>query len=452
MTGFLPTPDQAVEYWREAPCPLAVLELNGVIALANRAMAGLLGVAAENLRGAQLQSFLDASSRGDLEAALASEPANREWRRRLTIEAAGQPRDIELSGRVAPDGRILISAVDRQARAAGAPGPIGDSAGTRLVGNIVSASRDGICSISRDGRIMAWNPGAERLYGYSNAEAVGQTIALIVPAERLSESEKLQAAVINGGNATFETIRRHKDGTPVDVSISAGPIFDDAGKIVGVFTVHRDIREHIRREAQLRLVMRELAHRTKNLLAIIQSIERQTARRSLTKEEFHERFSSRLQALAASHDLLVETNWDGALLSDLIERQLAAFSDQIGARILAKGPPLRLSPEVAQTLGLAIHELATNATKYGALATPNGKIEINWELSADATGTEMFHLGWREEGGPPVQPPAQRGFGSLAIERLAAQALNGQAELRYLPQGVQWTLTCDPRQIGPGMS
>src|SRR5689334_19434259 len=181
------------------------------------------------------------------------------------------------------------------------------------------------------------------------------------------------------------------------------PLRDDAGEIVGLTCAAVDMTERKEGEAHLRLLLRELTHRSKNLLAVIQAMARQTARHAGSIDGFLTRFAGRLQALAASHDLLVRESWYGASLQDLARSQLSAFADTTGERIEANGPKVALKPVAAQRLGLALHELAANAARYGALSTPDGHISLTWDCAADADGVKSLTLDWREESGPPVK-------------------------------------------------
>jgi PAS domain S-box-containing protein len=197
----------------------------------------------------------------------------------------------------------------------------------------------------------------------------------------------------------------------------------------------QDITERKEREEREHLLMREINHRAKNMLSVVASIAHQTASRN--PEEFVERFSDRIQALSASQDLLVRNEWQGVDIADLVRAQLAHFADLIGSRIVVEGPKLRLNPAAAQAIGLALHELATNAGKYGALSTDEGRVDIRW-----GTADDTLSMSWTERGGPPVSVPQQRGFGSTVIEAMAARSLGGNVELDYAPSGVTWRLTC----------
>jgi two-component sensor histidine kinase/PAS domain-containing protein len=197
----------------------------------------------------------------------------------------------------------------------------------------------------------------------------------------------------------------------------------------------QDITERKEREEKEHLLMREINHRAKNMLSVVDSIAHQTATRN--PEDFVERFSERIQALSANQDLLVRSEWSGVEIADLVRAQLAHFADLIGSRIVLRGPRLRLNPASAQAVGLALHELAANAGKYGALSTNKGGVDIFWGTVGDT-----FTMSWKEHDGPPVSVPQQRGFGSIVMEAMAERSVNGEVGLRYAPSGVTWHLTC----------
>jgi two-component sensor histidine kinase len=194
-----------------------------------------------------------------------------------------------------------------------------------------------------------------------------------------------------------------------------------------------------RENEQLRSIADELGHRMKNLAAIIQAIARQTMRQTTTKDEFEARFSDRLGAFSRSLDLLIANDWHGARIDDLMRSELTTFGLTDEVQISVKGPPLDLNPDAARNIGLALHELATNASKYGALSVPEGKVSVHWELT-DSGGQRRFLMSWRESGGPKVTEPTRWGFGRQVVQRLTAQALAGEVTHEFLPDGVRWTL------------
>ena len=190
--------------------------------------------------------------------------------------------------------------------------------------------------------------------------------------------------------------------------------------------------------------MAEVNHRSKNMLTVVQAIARQTA--STTPDEFIERFSERVKALAASHDLLVKSEWKNVELGELVRSQLAHFDNLIGTRIDLKGQELRVSAAAAQTIGMTMHELATNAGKYGALSNSGGRVEIEWSLRR-VNAADVFAISWRESGGPLVGAPARRGFGSTVISRMAAESLDAEVELKFEPEGLSWRLECPAPEV-----
>ena len=190
-----------------------------------------------------------------------------------------------------------------------------------------------------------------------------------------------------------------------------------------------DVTERKVAEEHVKFLMGELTHRSKNLLSVVQAIASQTGRTVDTFEEFQKRFAQRLQALAASHDLLVLQDWQGASLTDLVRDQLAPFTEFGSARITVSGPDIMLRPEAAEAIGLALHELATNAVKYGALSVPGGHVTISWAFEDHGTEPRQFLVSWAEQGGPLVTPPSHTGFGHIVFERLVTKSLNGELPL-----------------------
>jgi PAS domain S-box-containing protein len=200
--------------------------------------------------------------------------------------------------------------------------------------------------------------------------------------------------------------------------------------------VVEDISARKQAEEQIRMLMRESNHRAKNMLGLVQAIARQIAGREFG--DFLTRFNERIQALAANQDLLIMNHWHGADLEDLVRAQIAHFADLVGTRIAVDGPRLHLNAAAAQTIGLAVHELATNAGKYGALSTEAGRVDIRWEMTAG----DVFIMDWTESDGPPVRPPHHCGFGSTVINSMATQSLDGEVWFDYRPSGLAWRLTC----------
>jgi two-component sensor histidine kinase len=190
----------------------------------------------------------------------------------------------------------------------------------------------------------------------------------------------------------------------------------------------------------IRLYMREISHRSKNLLAVVQSIARQTRRNSTDLRDFGQRFDDRLHSLARSHDLLVERNWNGTFAHELVRAQLRSFVEDDDVRVEIRGDPVLLSPAASQHIGLALHELATNASKYGALSVQEGRVHVAWSKGPGSDGTERFRMSWQESGGPALSEPSRKGFGRYVVEEAVARGVTGAATIHWNPDGLLWIL------------
>jgi PAS domain S-box-containing protein len=202
----------------------------------------------------------------------------------------------------------------------------------------------------------------------------------------------------------------------------------------------QDITERKLREERERLLMREINHRAKNMLSLVHAIARQTAARE--PRDFIGRFTERIQALGANQDLLIRNKWHGVDVEDLVRTQLAHFADLPGSRIAADGPKLCLNAAAAQAIGLAMHELATNAGKYGALSMDRGRVNVSWQTDGDT-----LTMSWTECGGPPVSTPERRGFGTVVMQEMVEHSVDGKVDLDYAPAGLSWRLTCPAANV-----
>lgn len=240
------------------------------------------------------------------------------------------------------------------------------------------------------------------------------------------------------GRESAAQLQRQPDGLleTVYLNFIYQPIRDDAGAVVGIFVQGHDITENVLAAQRQKLMIDELNHRVKNTLATVQSIAIQTARSNTDPASFAETFQSRIMALSHTHNLLTQSHWEGADLRAILEHETEAYGP---TRISLNGPPISLEPAVVLSLGMIFHELATNAAKYGALHTPDGRILIDWGL-ADQRHRKL-KLSWREIGGPKVAAPARKGFGSRLIERNIRHDLAGEIDLVYAPEGLIAELT-----------
>jgi PAS domain S-box-containing protein len=300
---------------------------------------------------------------------------------------------------------------------------------------IVTSSEDAIIGKTLDGIVTSWNEAAERMFGYFADEMIGQSIQRLIPTDRHGEEDTILGRVASGERVKpYDTVRNTKDGRTVDVSVTVSPVRDAKGRIIGASKIARDVTERKAHEER-RLLMREASHRIKNILGVVKAIARYTAAHD--PEDFVSRFTDRIEALAANQNLLVGDKWQGVDVEDMTRIQLAHFADLIGPRITVNGPKLHLNAAAAQCIGLALHELATNAGKYGALSTDAGCVDIGWS-SVDDT----FAMSWTERQGPPVSAPKRRGFGTKVLEEMAEHCVHGAVDLRYPPSGLTWRLTC----------
>jgi two-component sensor histidine kinase len=219
------------------------------------------------------------------------------------------------------------------------------------------------------------------------------------------------------------------------------------GKARRLVNVVADVTDRKVAEERVKFLMGEVTHRSKNLLSVVQAIASQTGRTVDTFEEFQKRFAQRLQGLAASHDLLVLQDWQGASLKELVRHQLAPFTEPRSERVTATGPDVLLRPAAAEAIGLALHELGTNAVKYGALSVPGGNVTISWALEDHGTEPRRLLVNWIERGGPTVTPPSRTGFGHIVFERLVTKSLSGSVAIDFAPEGLIWKLSIPPTNL-----
>ena len=217
----------------------------------------------------------------------------------------------------------------------------------------------------------------------------------------------------------------------------SGRTLSDDGTIREWVGVHSDITEQKKSEVKIRFLMAEVTHRSKNLLGVVQAVARQTGYHG-DPATFLKRLTDRIQGLAASQDLLIKNDWFGVEISDLVQGQLAHFKELIGTRIIVGGPSVYLNPAAAQAIGMALHELATNAAKYGALSNADGRVRLVWNVTEAAVPN--ITIQWTEDGGPMVEPPSRVGFGNVVMVRMAEAAVNGSVVLDYPTQGLHWKL------------
>jgi PAS domain S-box-containing protein len=300
-----------------------------------------------------------------------------------------------------------------------------------LLAAIVASSADAIISKDLRGIVTSWNPAAEQLLGYSAHEMIGRPISTIAGPGGAAEMAGILARIAAGERIDhYETKRRHKDGSLVEISLTVSPIHDPEGRIIGASKIARDISERRRADERLRLLMNELDHRAKNVLAVAHSMLRLT--RADSVGDFVAAVEGRIRALSRVHRQVAENRWEGAELRVVVEGSLEGLVTE-PASALVDGPSLWITPAAAQVLGILLHELATNAAKHGALSKQEGSVQIHWTAAPDGG----LHLTWREQKGPPVTAPERKRFGSHVIERNVPDQLGGSAKLDWHPLGLQ---------------
>ena len=306
---------------------------------------------------------------------------------------------------------------------------------------LVASSGDAIIGVGLTGKIEAWNKGAETLFGYATDDVIGKPKSILVPDDLRPEFDAQRPKILAGEIVRAESVRLSRDGRRIDVEFVDAPITDSFGRTTGYSTIIRDISERTAARDHRQLLMRELAHRTKNQLAIIQSIAHQTKRNSSSLKDFINAFNGRIQGLAASHDILAKQQWQAIPISELVKSQVAVLVSEYDKLVAISGPDIALTAVHAEALGLALHELTTNSMKYGALSTAKGRVAITWRVTKVSGPVQVF-FEWQETGGPIIKkPPVRQGFGTRVLNNIVALSLGGEAHTDYRPGGLYWQVT-----------
>ena len=314
----------------------------------------------------------------------------------------------------------------------------------KRLASIVESSDDAIVSKDLDGIIKTWNPGAERLFGYTAEEAIGKPITLLIPMDRHDEESDILSRIRRGERIDhYETVRQRKDGSLVEISVTVSPIKNAEGRIIGASKIARDITERRRAQEQQNLLIREMSHRVKNLFAVTSGLVTLSARSARTPADMAEAVRERLGALARAHGLTRPGLMNGGgkpgqdtTLHALVQTIFAPYVDPERSKdhgfYIITGPCLPIGGNAVTSIALVLHELATNAAKYGALSSPGGYIHIDWSVKND----ELL-LTWKEHGGPSLDGPAEHeGFGSSLVRRLVTGQFGGQLSYDWKPKGL----------------
>lgn len=307
-------------------------------------------------------------------------------------------------------------------------------ASARRLTALVESSEDAIVAKDLDGVVTDWNRGAELLFGYRRAEVVGKPVMFLIPEERQHEEPGILARIRAGERIEhYETVRLHKDGRLVDISLTVSPIKDARGQIVGASTIARDIADRRRTDEQKQLLLREMNHRVKNVFALASGIVNLSSHSAATPSELASTVSERLAALSRAHALTMSSAVVGCepaptMLHALIAAILEPYRNGEAQRFELRGSDTAVPPNMVSSLSLLLHEFATNAAKYGSLSAVDGKVEITCTEAASE-----FAIAWREVGGPPSAVPASEGFGSRLVKATAGQL--GRVSRAWKPEG-----------------
>ena len=303
----------------------------------------------------------------------------------------------------------------------------------------------GIAEVDENGRLLRVNETTCAIIGYAHEELLQMSIFDVThPEDRPSDIDRFrqQAAGQEDGYIVEKRLVR-KNGSVIWADVRSSTVRDAAGRFLYGIRVVQDITERKNAEMRQKLLLDELNHRVKNTLATVQSLAMQTLRGAGSPEQFRRTFEARLVALSKAHNLLTTRNWEGVNIEEIVAEQLAPYATD-PTHVVLHGDSVKLTPRAALTLSMVVHELATNAAKYGALSTPHGRIEVRWSVDRSvglANGAPGFaRLTWAESGGPLVTPPARPGFGSKLIERSTSE-LDGTAQLDFMPAGLRYCLT-----------
>ena len=309
---------------------------------------------------------------------------------------------------------------------------------------IVAHARDyAIMMLSLDGRIRTWSAGAEKITGYTAEEAIGLYFGeIFTSSDRAAGEDRLELErAWRDGRAEDSRWHLRRNGerfwaNGVTMALRDGP--DTTPQLIKII---RDETRNRLAEEQRVLLLNELNHRINNTLVTVQSVVEQTLRAVDVDRTLREDLTARLQALSQAHGALMERNWAGAELSELVHRAIQPYRNAEGARFVVSGPPVRVSPQQAVSFSLVLHELSTNAVKYGALSVPGGHVAIAWNQSVDETGGRHMTFLWAEHGGPRVEPPTRRGFGSRLLSRSFPAGSGGEAKVEFAPDGLTCAIT-----------
>lgn len=296
------------------------------------------------------------------------------------------------------------------------------------------------------GVITSWNKGAQRIFDYTAEEMLGRPVVILIPPDRHDEETTILERIRRGERVDhYETVRHRKDGSSVNVSLTISPVKNAEGRIVGASKFARDTTERKRAEEREKVLMSELDHRVKNVLARVAMVVMSSRHGSSSIDEFAQSLGGRINAMAAAHALLSQRGWHGVGLDAVVRNQLAPYATD--ANITICGTDVMLTTVATQALTMVLHELVTNAAKYGALSVPNGRVSMNWERRPNGPAAANLVFVWREFGGPPTAAEVQSGYGTRLIREFIPHEIRGTVDLEFAAEGVSCKIEFPLEQV-----
>jgi PAS domain S-box-containing protein len=419
-----------------APVPIAYVDKNLHYRLVNKAYAKRFDLTPEECIGRHTTEVAGSDAMGP-------------FKPHIDAALAGQSVEFEVEAQYAQGMRVMHGhyepEFDETGEVAGFVAVVSDVTERRMTEERLRESEERFRLIAENAPVMLWkgddvgkctylNKSLREFWGVSPEQmATFDWTSTVHPDDRPALFAPFENAMKNHTAFSIEARYRRADGAYRILSTQARPRFGSHGEFVGMIGINVDITERKHAEEQRTLLINELNHRVKNTLATVQSLASQTLRSTERSADARQMFEARLLALSRAHDILTRQSWQGASLREVVDRALDPFQTANG-RLSVEGIDVRLSPKQALALSMALHELATNAAKYGALSNDSGRVEVAWRVVLEGGGE--LQLTWIESGGPPVVPPARTGFGSRLIQRSLAHDLGGATSIEYRPQGV----------------
>jgi PAS domain S-box-containing protein len=335
----------------------------------------------------------------------------------------------DATGKVVGAINMLIDNSDRKAP---------EEAAQRLAA-IVESSEDAIISKDLNGNITSWNGGAERMFGYVANEVIGKPGTILIPSDHVDEEPRMLERIRRGERTDhYETVRRRKDGSLIPISLTLSPIRNARGQIVGASKIARDNTERKRADERREILLGEMRHRAGNLAALITALANQSRPRdTLVVDQYVERFLGRMRSVLAAGELVLASSSRTPDLAKIIQSAVTPFVGMFEAsRISTDGPSLEVSEQLGAGLALAVHELATNAVKHGALSTEEGSVTLSWQNSPRESD-RLVEIEWLEQDGPAVSAPTRTGFGTRVIRSTLSAAKEGTVDLDFASGGLR---------------